>query len=63
MATASLRFAPRTIGHSAGVLTVTAAAGVIRDPVKNRVDNPLIRTLVANHRRRRSERARGRFTF
>ena len=43
-------------------LTVTAAAGVIRTPVRNRVDNQLPRALVAIQRRRRSPRARGRFT-
>jgi hypothetical protein len=36
-------------------LTVTASAETIRAPVKNRVDNTLIRTTVANRRRRRTD--------
>ncbi len=39
-------------------LPMAAAAGVIRAPVKNRFDNLLIRTTVANHGRRRKTRSR-----
>jgi hypothetical protein len=38
-----------------GRLSVPAAARVLRTPVKNRVDNELIRTPAANHRRRRTD--------
>jgi len=40
------------------VLTLPAAADLIRTTVNNRVDNEVHRAAVANHRRRRSERSR-----
>jgi len=49
---------PRKNGSSARVLTGPAAAGVIRAPVNNRVDNTLRGTPVANHCRRRTARSR-----
>jgi hypothetical protein len=42
----------------ARVLTVTAAAILIRATVKNRVDNETWGAAVANHRRRRWDRSR-----
>jgi hypothetical protein len=42
MAVASLSFAPQ-IGLSAGVLTMTAAAGVCRTPDWNRLGNEVCR--------------------
>jgi len=49
---------PRKNDRSAWVLTVAAAAGEIRAPVNNRVDNQLTDTTVANQCRRRLARAR-----
>jgi hypothetical protein len=43
-------------------LSVAAAARMIRTPVHNRVDNQAIRTTLAIRGRRRSERARDRFS-
>src|SRR5262245_24258792 len=43
-------------------LTVTPSPWTIRATAKNRVDNQLARTPVANHRRRRSLRLQTRFT-
>ncbi|HET9566926.1 MAG TPA: hypothetical protein VFP16_01100 [Vicinamibacterales bacterium] len=40
-----------------------AAAGAIRSPVRNRPGSQAIRATVANRRRRRSDRARDRFTL
>ena len=52
MAGRSLRFAPWKNSLSGTVLTLAAAAGAIRTPVNNRVDNELIRPPVANRCRR-----------
>ena len=52
---------PRKNGSSARVLTMTAAADLIRATVHNRVDNQVRGASVANHRHRRSDRSRGVF--
>jgi hypothetical protein len=44
---------PRKNGSSARVLTMTAAADVIRATVNNRVDNEVLGASVAIHCRRR----------
>ena len=49
---------PRKNGSSARVLTMTAAADLIRATVHNRVDNQVRGASVANHRHRRSYRSR-----
>jgi len=43
-------------------LTVTPSPHVIRATVRNRVDNQLLRSAMANQRRRRAERLRARFS-
>ena len=50
---------PRKNGSSARVLTMTAAADLIRATVHNRVDNRVRGASLANHRHRRSDRSRG----
>jgi len=54
----SLRSSPRKNGSSARVLTMTAAADLIRATVHNRVDNQVRGASLANHRHRRSDRSR-----
>ena len=49
---------PRKNGSSARVLTMTAAADVIRATVHNRVDNQVRGASLANHRHRQSDRSR-----
>ena len=48
---------PRKNGSSARVLTMTAAADLIRAIVHNRVDNQVRGASLANHRHRRSDRS------
>ena len=48
---------PRKNGSSARVLTMTAAADVIRATVHNRVDNQMRGASLANHRHRRLDRS------
>jgi len=58
MAAASLRFDAAEKRLVRAVLTMTAAADLIRAAVRNRFDNVVRGTSVAIHRRRRSDRSR-----
>jgi len=51
-----------TIGSSGDVLTLTSSPWIVRTTAKNRVDNQLARTSVANRGRRRSARLQTRLT-
>jgi hypothetical protein len=58
-----LRFAAGKNGLSARVLTMSAAARVLRTPAINRLGHGVIRTPETNQRRRRSVSLRGRFAL
>jgi hypothetical protein len=63
MAGTSLRFDTAENDSSARVLTMPAAAELIRATVKNRFDNQVRAAAAANHGRRRSDRCRAVFSL